>query len=485
MKRWLFLILAALLLAGCTAEPEATSVPTEATEVAATNPVEPTGYYDPDSSLEASTDGAIRVYPLNRADSYGLVSMGSDLVLLSGSEFTTLTRLTGANLYVSAAANLPCYIDPDSPAFQAGSRGITYYDELHRELVFLDTGLNEVSRITLPETILGEPALTADRKTIYYLTAETLRAIDLETGLDKLVKEIALPSQHLMGLHLGDSILRCGVQDAYGNHRSLFISVQTGETLGEASGDLPFWSREDRYFAVHTDGIYDEFLTGTAGNQPDLLVSDSYGLSAEAVMALNSALVTSIGGDTFTLSLLDLETGIADSAITLPSTMEPWGFQGDSSENCLWFVCYDGSYGSDILCRWDLSKTPTGSTASTMTRRGTAQDPDTDGLTACQALADEIGRKHGVEILLWEKAVAVKPARYALEPEHQVPVIKRYLALLDAALSKYPAGFLTQAASHTAGPIRISLVRALTPLDADLPESTEGTQFWKSHFWEA
>lgn len=478
MKRWLFLILTALLLVGCTAEPEATSVPTEATEVAATSPMEPTGYYDPDSSLEASTDGAIRVYPLNRTDSYGLVSMGSDLLLLSGSEFTTLTRLTGTTLYVSAAANLGCYIDADSPAFQAGSKGVTYYDELHRELVFLDTELKEVSRIPLPETILGEPALTADRKTIYYLTAETLRAIDLETNLDKLVKEIAFPSQQLTDLHLDDSILRCAVLDAYGNRRSLFISVKTGETVWESAGDLAFWSRDDRYFAVHADGVYDEFLTGTADGQPNCLVSDSYGLSAEAVMDLSSALVSSSGENHISLSLYDLETGIRTSAITLSGQLMPWGFQGDSSQNCLWFMGFDDDYSSDILCRWDLSKTPTGETSSTMTRRSTARDPDTEGLTACKVLADEISRKYGVEILLWTDAVAQEPDRYDLEPEHQVPVIRRCLELLDTALAKYPEGFLEQAASHTAGSIRICLVRSLTPLDTNLPEDTGGTQFW-------
>lgn len=481
MKRWLILTAALLLLTGCGAKPE-TAVATESFQAEVQSPTEPTGYYDPNSELEASTDGAARVYPLNRTDSCGLVSIGNDLLLLSGSEVTTLTRLTGSTLYVSAAANLDCYVDVNSPAFQASEKGVTYYDALHRQLVFLDSSLKEVTRVTLPETILGDPALSADRKQLYYFTAEHLRCLDLETGLDRMVKEVFFPQQSIDGLLFNDTVVECSVTDSDGNRYGLYISAQTGETLWEAHGDnLELTSSGQSYFAVHQDGAYRELLTGTTEQEPMLLTPAEYGADFTPIPTTGGAVLTAVTEDTVTLSYYDLETGTRPYALSLPGAdFAPHSILGDPDRYCIWFLGYDEAYCSDILCRWELAKTPTGDETVYTSSRYTYENPDTDGIAACKEQAAAIGKKYGVEILLWTDAVSCQPDGYWMSAEYQVPLLAQSLRKLDEALSLYPSGFLKKAASgSTSGKVKLCLVRSITGnADANALERTSGLQFW-------
>ena len=475
MKRWLILLLAVLLLTGCNTQPEE---PTPTTEPAPTHSqavTEPVGYYEPDSPLEVSTGGALRVYPLNRTDSYGLVNMDRDLLLLSGTQVTTLTRLTGSGLYVAAAANLDCYIAPESPAFRAGSKGVTYYDALHRELVFLDTDLKEVSRVALPESILGEPALSADRKNLYYLTERQLRSIDLETGLDKLIREISSASHSLTALHWNDTVLECLV-----DHQSrLFLSVKTGETILEYRDELMLDTLDDRYFAVHPDGVFTEFLVGNGDAAPSLLLADPSGLSAAPVLNRNSALIFRRTDEVLALDCYDLETGKQSSTIALPTSMAPWTIRGDNYENCIWFLDYDEVTRSDVLYRWNLDLTAVNDSSNTLSRRYTAESPDTAGLATCQESADAIGENYGVEILLWNGGSGIQPEGYTLEAEHQTTVIRWNLRILDQALAGYPQEFLKKAAGNApSGKIRIYLVRSITPVGSEEPQDPAGVQFW-------
>lgn len=479
MKRWLFLILAALILSGCTQQPESTLPPTVPVETTAAPAINPVGYYDPDSALEQSSDGALRVYPLNRSDSYGLVSMGSDLLLLSGSEVTTLTKLTDSNLYVAAAANLDCYIDAHSPAFIPGPKGVTYYDRLHQDLVFLDSDLKEVSRISLPEGILGDPALSSDRKTLYYLTDQHLRAIDLETNLDRLIREISNPAQALAALHCDDSILECLITDEYDNQSSLFLSVKTGETVLTFRDALKLQTLGNAYFAIHTDGVYQEFLVSRDFGDPVLLLSDTYGITAEAVLEMNGAIVYKTAGDSTELGFYDLGSGARNSEITIPGQRYLRGIQGSADQNCVWFLCYDEDYTEDIICRWDLEKTALPDASGQLIRRYTAANPDSAGLAACRETAARISETYGVELALWTSASGCTPENYQPEAEYQTTVIARSLDILDQALSAYPEKILKKAASARGSDmIRIYLVRSLNPTSYTVPQTTRGTQFW-------
>lgn len=476
MKRWLFLIAMIFLLSGCAAAPEETLPSSEPVQTTVAPVTEPTGYYDPSSALEADTEGAVRVYPLNRTDSYAIVVMDSDLLLLSGKESTTLTRLSGSNLYVSAAANLGCYVDADSPAFSAGEKGITYYDTLHQELVYLDSSLSEVSRSSLPSDILGEPALTADRKNLYYCTTNTIRAINLDSGLDKLLKEMPDSNWSLSALHCNDSILEISVTDDQGAVNHLFVSTQTGETLLESKRNLSLTTLDHRYFATLSLGEYQYFLTGTADGNPQSLLSNTYGLLADPVLEVSSAAVCTVANKNTTLDLYDLNTGLKCWELCLPGTQIPHSYLGSSSENCVWFLRYDENYECDILCRWDLALTTVQDDTAYLTSYYDL--PNEDEFAACQENAAILSQTYGVDILLTSDATACQPAEFILTPENQVPVIQKYLEILGAAFSKYPEGFLAQAASGTTcGRIQLCLVREIA---SSGNQSTDGIQFWGS-----
>ena len=229
MKRYIALLLTALILCGCAAEPqpESTALP-ETSEILVTETtapvVIPEGLYDAESYLEEMTSGALQVYPLNRSDAVAVVRMGADLLLFSGENATTLTKLSGDTRYISAVANLNCVIDAANPSVKVSEKGVTYFDEASRELVFLDANLKEGNRVAMPEDMVGTPALSANRKNLYYHTEDTLRTIDLDSGLNILIREMGLPIDSIQALHANDSILACQVTDSYGTPSTLFLS---------------------------------------------------------------------------------------------------------------------------------------------------------------------------------------------------------------------------------------------------------------------
>ena len=205
MKKALCLILTCLLLGGCAAQavPE-TTVPATVQTVPAEE--EPMRLYVPEHPLEQSAPGALRVYPL-RQKAHGILAMGSSLIALCGSDTTVLTLLTGEDLVVSATAELSFRLDENDSSLRVGSDALSYFDPVRRETVILSDKLKDVSRIAAPEGLVGSPILSADRSTLYYCTANSIRAWDLETGIRRCVKELCYDAQELTGLHQEDTIV--------------------------------------------------------------------------------------------------------------------------------------------------------------------------------------------------------------------------------------------------------------------------------------
>ena len=122
MKRILPLLLA-LLLCGCTAQPQLQeTVPAPQATVA----TEPAGSYLPGSAAELISDGAVRRYAPEIPAAYAIASAGDDILLFSGVEKTVLTLLKGENLYAAASLELNTWLHPESPSLRISDHGITY-----------------------------------------------------------------------------------------------------------------------------------------------------------------------------------------------------------------------------------------------------------------------------------------------------------------------------------------------------------------------
>lgn len=484
MKRIITLVLAALLiLCGCNTQPEPSAAPTDSP---ATDPVpttEPIGIYDATSEIEASTDGALKAYPLSRTDSIGAVPMGDDLLLFSGVDSTTLTKLSGENLYTSAVASLSCYIYPSDTAVQVSDKGVTYYNERSNQLIFLDAQLKQVKQVSLPESISGTPVLSADRQQLYYCTADALRCMDLETGLDRLVKEMYFYGQCPTALLYDDTVISCAHEDDDGNYRQLFISTQTGELLNETFHDITIWTYGTSYFAQNMDGVYPELLIGDTEEGPTLLTPHTYGSTVFPVLEIGgTVLVTEdTAADNMQLDYYDLCSGKRTSMITISGQEPLWGLHADVETQTVWFLRYDPQYGCEVLYRWDPAKTKVSGGTSCLSSRYTFDNPDFAGLAACRETADALSEKHGVQILLWTDATAFQPWDYTLVPEYQVRVIQQELKELEQFLALYPEDFLKTAAEHTtSGRIQICLVRSIlgnSSAEGTLSEVV-GLQYW-------
>lgn len=479
-RKWLVLFLA-LLLCGCRNQQapvnaSVVSVPA----IAVTEPTEPVGFYDSESTIEHVTGGAIKAFPLGMDDAVGIRFLGDDILLFSGVETTSLTLLSGETRYIKAQLQLPCKVLPDDPAIAIDSHGITFCDFQNQTLITLNHMLEEISRSNLPENS-GTVVLSADRQLLYYCTADALRVLDLNTGLDRLLREMAFPSQIPEALHCDDTVLQCRVISDDGIAHTLFFAADTGTLLYESADDLSLWTSGEFYTAFRMDGYYPQWLTGTADSEPQVLILDSEPASILPVPELQSILTYhSSHSSSALLACYQLESGSKTAQQSIPGITDPRSPCREPEENGLWFLGTDASAGQDVLYVWDPESSAVTDTQSYLSPRWTQANPDIEGLAQCSLLAREISGKHGVNILIWADAAASQPWDYTLVPEYQVPLLRRRLEELDAILSHYPEGFLEKAASGTGfGRLSICLVRSINGnTGTGALDSAMGLQFW-------
>ena len=468
-----------LILCGCAAQSQSDPL----APVTATAPApEPTGIYDAASVIEQRTMGAVKAYPLNTTDAAAIAPMDGSILLFSGAENTTLTRFSEDSLRIAATRSLDCRISPEDPAVQISERGITFYDSSCNTLVFLDTQLQELRRISLPDTILGVPALSTDHQLLYYCNAEGLRCIDLESKLDRLLKEMRFKHQTTSALHCNDTVIVCDVEDEEGAHSRLFISAATGILLYETTEEIQLQTCGASYFACCMDGIYPELLIGDSEQGPTLLNPHTYGSAPFPLLEAGSVVLTTgnHSDSTTQLDCYDLQTGRLTATLTLPDQTHIRSVV-TADRSSVWFLRYDPEYACDVLYCWDIQKSAVSDSRSCFSSRRSFDSPDLEGLAYCREIADHLSRRYGVQILLWTDATAFQPWDYTLIPEYQVSVIRENLKELELFLSMYPEGFLEKAAEKTgSGQIQICLVRSIqgNPALSGVLQEAVGLQYW-------
>ena len=481
MKKHLsILLLVCLLLCGCTSEPEATET-TALPSVAETEAALPNGFYDPGSTLEAQTGGAVRCYPLGSFSGPSIMSLGEDLLLFNCSEVgTSLTVLTGETLYPTANLETECILSAEAYHLRTWSSGISFFDTQSMQTVVLDTSLREVGRIAAPEDLKGVPLLSSDRSTLYYCTRDSVRALDLETGISRCLKEMAYPVQNVTGLWLDGTVLECSISDNELTTETLFLSTETGELLEVTAKELTLDTWNDRFYAQFPNGSTQSYVFGTAGVHPQALTPVSDGDCRFLPEDNAAVLICQTDDTTITLEYYDLDTGTRSSVLTLETEYYPWNFitRGDGK---VCFLNYDASYGCNTLYIWDTSALPSGEEAVCTGAYYSLDTPDYEGLAACTLYAEEISEKYGIEVLIYKKAADVQPWDYDLEYEYLTPVIRQELEQLDARLANYPEGFLQTLAQRFDG-LSICIVRSLNgSAESGSLDSANGIQFWDGY----
>lgn len=468
MNRFLPLLLTLVLLCGCAAQ-EPVPAPDEALPAKVQEQAAPFMEFVEESRSVAN-------YGLPE-EVTGFLPMGNDLLFFCGEDATVLTLVDPASHQTIAAYETGMALTVKNGTVQLLNHGLSYFHGQTGETVILDPSLLEVCRIAAPEDLTGMPLLSRDGKTLYYCTPSAIRALDTGSGISRVLREISYPVQGLSGLLLEDSVLRLSVTEANGTWRTLFLSCETGQLLGDYKGNILPETIGQRYCLRQQNGGQATFLFGTGGEDPMMLkpwfaVEDSFFLG-------NQVLTTSWNQDRMELQLYSLDSGmrIAFFGGFPPGVIIRDAAQG--SDGRIWLLC-DGRDGT-VLYHWDPDKTKVEDTTSYISPRYTRQEPDLDALAACSLYARELSQRHGVDILVYTDAVALEPWDYELEYEYDAPTLYQELELLDSRLSQYPPGLLQTLSAKFTG-IKICIVHKIqgSPESGSV-EIANGIQFWNGY----
>ena len=441
----------AMLLCGCVQ-----SVPESTPTTENVNPPVITGLYIPESSVEQTTNGAVRGFkPKN--DYYGCVVIGDELLLLGkAGEEGTLSFYDGVYLDEVKTVTLGENVAPNLEQMQITQQGIGYFDRENKDVVFLNPDLVEIGRMHFPEDMLGDAWLSEDWQMVYYCTSQGIHAMNLQTGIARLLKAQEAVSQELTGLLDSGKVLRYVVEMTEGNKQTLLIDAQTGLQLREGAYLEALDTQGDMYFL---DRIDRDLRVIHFGNKEDQQILWPAEVNAQPVMLFenNAVVMTEQTEDGIYMTYYDLNTGLRAASVILDGVAEVWSLQGDG-ENGIWLLGKD-SEGELWIYHWDTEKSATSDTTDYTAPRYTVEEPDAEGLAQVAEKAKELADKFGIEILIWEDAAALAPENQVFAKEHMTQLYELYLDRLEQALSIFPDGFFSKVADQR---LKLALVQSIT-----------------------
>ena len=459
MKKLLPLLLVLLLLAGC-GTPEVTE-PSGATESATKG--EQQGLYDPTSTIEQQTGGAVRVYRLDKNDYFSVSPMGSRLLLRA--EDGTMTVLQGETGLRLASLSTEVALMNMSIYFDTSVQGAAYYDSDARQVVQVNPQLQETGRYTLPEDMQGMPYISMASEEIYYCVPGEIRALHMQTGVSRLIRSHAYSRQNLNRILFDGQMLLVNFMDEDGADTGCaYISTETGKTLSKYDRSLyPFYTAGDLYVLNRMDGDMSQRLVGSRdGSCQELHMAEKQFASALAM----GGVIGYEESDGLQLAFYALESGKCTSRVTLPGVSAPKAVM--TTENAVWVLASEA--GQQILCKWDPTATPTEDEMVYTSKLFTAEDPDLEGLDACRVRAEQISEAYGVKIHVWDDVVLQENSELTVKAEYQVQTLMRMLDDLQAALEQFPEDFLRKTVEN--GWIHVNLMRSVG-------KNQTMTQFWQ------
>lgn len=450
-KSILPMVLACLLLCGCGRPAAIPAAPT--TEPAATEPL-------PQAQF-AGRDGPLESYRLPVRDAYALAPLDTGLLVLSGRENTLLSLFSWHELTQLASFQLDFFLNAQDPGFQLRPDGLNCYDPAAGQILVLDGSLKRIRRITPPEDLAGSPLLSPDRRTVYYCTGTAVKAWDLDTGIRRMIKQLPYPEQSVTGVW--ENLVQCVFQED-GQAQTLFLRPDTGKALAQLAGTAQLTLDAAGFQAAFPYGGMQALVFGT--DTPRLLLPEDP--HAQGQFLPGGLVTTAVADSGAALTYYHLPTGMRSQPLALQTL--PLSITGRDGFVYLLTQSDDAS----LVHRW----TPEASGESAVLA-DYAREPDPDALAACQALAQRIGDKYGLTILVGSQAAAVQPWDYTFQAETQPGILTRELELLDTYLAQYPPSVLADTTAHFSG-VTICLVHSLTGTAGDASlERANGLQFFR------
>ncbi len=459
MKRLLILALV-LLLTACGRED-----PAQTTEATGTTVPETTGLYVPESEVELATDGVVRAYQLEGAGERRLYAMGNKLLLRTGDELSVLV-----GQYADVTATMPTGSGAADSLLDISALGIAYLDQKTNQVVIRNPQLLEVQRVDLPEDCQGAPLVSLTVGELFYVSGMEIRALNLETGISRLIKSQNCQSQTLTGCWFDGRLLSCEVVDESGQTRVIYVSTETGRTLSEDQGIYEMYTAGDWYFVRRMDGNTPQNIFGTMTGKPQLFcppsaTASSILFSAKPVPQMYGAVELGESDLGVHLVFSDFATGKTGGQVLVPGITQPTDICSDGTY--LWFLAYNAD-GEQLLYRWDVGASKDVRPAPCTGPLYTAEDPDTEGLAMCQKQVQLMNETYAVRISIWQDALEYA-GDLEVTPEYQTGAIVRMLSDAEPILEQFPKDFLRRTVEG--GWIRICLVRAL-------PDGKSWVQTW-------
>ena len=478
MKRWLLLLLAALLiLGGCDGEPAPeTTQPTPPQTSETTVPTEPPpSLYVADSLLETSTQGAVCVFSPENGSILQFGFMGDDPVLFCyGEDAIQAIRIDADSGEILAEGMLPSTLDLWM-GLGMGPDALVCYDAEKSFLRVYDGQFRQLHTVVLPEMLMGTVLFSEDLSTAYYAADGYVRVLDMRTGISRLLMQMTDAGVYPTNLLFGDSVLHCYIDDPYDSYDG-FFSVTDGRMLGRAENLMDAGTVGDSYIARCLEGPVTEILVGQRGGEVlSFQRENEYGnvnlLPETGRLAEDISLDTGVS-----LQIYDPEKGNCQGKVFLEGVT--WiETVLDDGQGRVWFLTMDSESERDILCRWDPAQNSNGDTEQRIAPWYTLENPDLEGLARCDAKAQVLEERFGVDICLYKDPP--EPYDYAFIPEHQVRLIERELDDLEQIMARYPEGFFRTAASVTDdGMFHISLVRGMTGVEHNTVTDAAGLHYW-------
>lgn len=432
-----------LMLGGCAAQntdatiaPETTVPPTAAPE---TEPEAPAPLYIPGSRTECESNGAFRLYMPENSDCREILALGEDrLLLLSGSGgATTLTVLSGEDLVLAAVYEAPCSLSIKDGSLYLSEEAIGYHDQSTGRYILLNHDLAQTHALTLPEDVTGTAYLSGDAKYLYYATETEMKALELSLGVCHTLRQQEGQHSALNGSFLGGSVLRYTQQLSDGSLQQVYVSSADGSTLSTGDGTEIFTAYADSYLAEIPEAGLRRLMWGRTGGA--VREFDPGSQSCPYLFLPGGAVTISSEENVTAVHYFDLDTGKSVASGTLHGELTVIGaaMQADT----VYLLCLDEKTQRCRIYGWDLTVSEDPEPSSCLLPWYTADQPDTDGLTALQGRADKLGETYGIHILLWQGAAHSAPEGCGFTAEYLTAVYQRDLAVLEAALEQLPMEF--------------------------------------------